>query len=393
MVNTMFHMDNKVTFKTVYLVFPTVYSSWNSLLSKRPSAAGAESQSRFVQIKNGLQKWLIVIALAITTIFVGLYDLITFPYRYYKMHSAIRQGLYFDLQRLGSQEKDAIRAEILQYMEKKCPPERIPPQDRKEFAEKILAYYARSHTIYGPVVRAWTDYLLEKAHRENRKLVFMARDGIAPYKMALELMKKDAYRAKYPNLAKEGNINLIFLSRRMVRNSPELLKEYAEKNLGITAGDSYLFVDVGFEGSMIQTIREKLEGTDVQFEYLISLTNQATGFLASKDHPLTSVNSASGNFGVHWLEDSHQGSLRSPHKLIKDENGTIHTDSHYPNKERCVSRYSFEHLLRKFSLRAVVRWSEKDPLTSDQLQKTKRAFNETLELLKNRNLPLLIQYT
>ncbi len=374
-------------------VFSPVYSTWNQILPYYKQPANPSLGTYFMK---PFQKTFVSIALAIATVAAVIFSLCTLPYRYYQTQSLFSSGLATDLQRISAAEREIVSKEILSYMNEKCSGQ-ISKHQQKEMIEQILAYYSRSYAVYGPIVRAWTEHLLEKAHRENKKLVFLARDGTVPYKMAKKLMERGEYREKYPNLTSPGSIGLAYFSRKVVHSSRELLKEYVKTELGLQEGDSCLFVDIGFEGSMIDTIRKELSGIEIEFHYLISLTDRASGFLATPDAHLTSVSCAGGNLGIHWLEDSHQGALKSPRQLVKgqkpgDSEEHIYPDTLFPTKQRCVERYSLEHLMRKFCSRAILKWADQPAPQPGAFAKLKATFDDTLRKIKFNELPLLASH-
>jgi hypothetical protein len=219
---------------------------------------------------------------------------------------------------------------------------------------KVMATYATSYEHYGPVLTEWAECLLHTAFLEKRSLIFIARDGLAPYKAARILQKKAG--EKYKDLS----LSIVYLSRTLVYSSsghekkissadsvvkeyvqvlgkqdPFLLKKYIQQETGLKKRDNCLFVDIGFAGSMNPIISEQLSSLnlDIKFNYLISHTkktkvkneaHRAWGFLAhSEDRPLAAVAKAGGNPAVHWLEDTHQSILNSPKILIKNTEGSI----------------------------------------------------------------------
>lgn len=219
---------------------------------------------------------------------------------------------------------------------------------------KAMAAYATSNRHYGPVLADWASSLLDTALIERRKLIFLARDGIAPYHAAQIL--KAANLSKYSQV----ELHLIYISRTMAYSStgkddkisssdshvkeyletlqmrdPEILKKYILQETGLKQGDRCLFVDVGFAGSIISPIKRQLRGMQISspFCFLISHTDhektrhdrgRAWGFLAHREErPLGPVDKAGGNPAVHWIEDTHQSVVNSPKILVVNASGKI----------------------------------------------------------------------
>lgn len=380
------------------LIFSPTYSCWNKLHSNliTPCMVAQKdspwTQRAVCKIANGGKIALIAAAYVICTLATGIFSIATCPHRFYQRGLVEKMGFKSDLKLLSRQETNQIRYRVLRYMDTSvCD---IPATKKEEAIQKAIACYARSKKIYGPIAHAWTEYLLEKANKEGKKLVFMARDGIPPYEIALNLMKKPEYQAKYPNITKD-KIVLGYFSRKVVNHSLEseankaLFKRYTSEELGIKDGDECLFVDIGFEGSMIDKIRGLLPGVKADFEYLIAINNKATGFIATQDKQLSSVPSAANNLGIHWLEDSHQGCIASPSSLV-EVNGRIYPNTNTPkNKTYSSQPKSLQFLLKYFSQLGVV---EGETISKDQLEKCKKVFDETIQKIKDSQLPLLIEH-
>lgn len=293
---------------------------------------------------------------------------------------------------LSPAEKEAVQREIQRYV--KLNSSNMTESEVNSNIKTIMLSYTRSKKVYGPVARAWTEYLLEKANAEKMKLVFMARDGVVPYKIAKRLMAKLEYQKKYPNLVGEQKIVLGYFSRKVVASSQDslvnenLFKEYAKNELGIYQGEHCLFVDVGFAGSMIDPIRKLLPWAKIDFDYLISATNKATGFvLPNKDF------TPSGNRSVHWLEDTHQGNTKSPTKLVRGPYGRIYPDTAQPSQKQYTDpQCSMEFAVRKFSQKAVVRCHLDEPLIKDEMLAASNTFISTMEKIQKGVLPLFASH-
>lgn len=303
------------------------------------------------KIFNVSNKALLYIALGISTLFLGMYDLIALPFRVYARNKSLAKCLDLDISTLPKERREKLRRDIYNYIDKK----KLSIPNREQAVQQTLASFSRSENYYAPLAIKWVDTLLTKASQERKKLVFLARDGTAPYKLALKMLELNPN--KYLSLKRE-NLQLAYFSRKVMahhvkNDSPdELIKEYI-KQLGIKEEDRLIFVDVGFEGSMIAAIKKAVGHNHAEFEYFISLTPQARGFIATREKKLANVATASGNKGIHWLEDSHQGVIRSPEELVREENGMIYPNTLLPGKKKTYIDDPSAFLIRKWSYRAI----------------------------------------
>jgi len=391
-----------------------------------------------IPIANITKKAVLAVAYAVATITLGIFDILCLPYTYYNYTQVNKNSYANEMNLLGVSESDLvkIKMEISDYirtLEASGEIKKMPSKKRQEMILTIAASYARSKVVYGPIVRLWAEHLLEKAEKSGRKLIFMARDGIAPFHMAKKLMEKESYKERFPHLVGDDKIVLGYFSRKLIANAKsseentQLLQKYLRNELGIQTGDRCLFVDVGFEGSMINTIRqlakpvvfpssesgtpENLEEA-LRFEFLISVrADRADGFLATEHRKLQSVPFAGGNLGVHWLEDSHQGNLQSPTSLVEFE-GRVYPNTKVPGREkqRVHKKGSFQYLLRKFSNRAIKACVNLEipagKIKSESLRqydpsavsfilfknKATQLFDKTLRMIKSFELPLYLEH-
>jgi hypothetical protein len=411
------------------VIFQPVYCTWDFLNQHyyKPAMAIQEGDLPSKKVAASLANLGKLVAFGVTyaiaTIAAVLFSLISWPIRAYQLKRIHNISLKDDLNRLSPQEHDILNREIRAYIAKKSSKGlKIDADKVASCIEKVKASYARSRDVYAPVAVKWVDHLLNKAEANGQKLVFMARDGAAPFKLAQNMMKEENYKESFPGLTQEGRIVMGYFSRKVVANSyssvedQEIFKKYLVNELGIKPGDNCLFVDIGFHGSMIDRITEmasNLNGIQaaaapatrlsnsrvstrdvpadrvkVNFEYLISLTTKATGYLATDDYQLESVHCSGKNLGVHWLEDSHQGVIESPTKLIKHSNGHIYPDTLKPgHKKTCIDKGE-EFLLRRFSTKAITDAHLNIGSNGDWL-KIKGNFDRTLIKIKAGEMPLL----
>lgn len=205
--------------------------------------------------------------------------------------------------------------------------------------------------------------------KKPAKIVFMARDGIPPLHAAEAL--KRLRPAEYGDV----HVCLAYLSRKVMKDLDEkgedgdrIFQAYMEQ-LGIERGDNVIFVDVGFAGSMIKPIKDKLAKGDfihptcIDFSYLISLTNNpsgynAFGFLADNStRRMRSCEFAGGNPGVHWIEDTHQTAQISPKYLVERADGTIEPNiiSEDGTVDTVIGDNPKDYILRHWAIEAIKR--------------------------------------
>lgn len=382
---------------TARFVFDPVYVSlenigkWKDTPSIDVKPESHKITRFFSPIANVGKKALAYTAMALAILAVGIFSIFSLPVRYLtrcKMNT-------IDYDRLNPAERSAVKKEIEDYVEQHGG-KHLSSGQKADFTYAILLSYSRSKTVYGPVARAWTEHLLDKANKENRKLVFLARDGIAPYKMARKLMATPEYQSKYPNVVGINQVALGYISRKVMESLSKseercaIFQEYAEKEIGIKKGQSCIFVDVGFAGSMIAPIRGKLPNSKIDFEYLISLTDKANGYITAINRKIYPDTWAGQNPGSHWLEDTHQGNFKSPSELVKVEE-RIYPNTIIPKKKQyCTEPNSLESMIRKFSQKAIVRCYQDKPLSEKALEAAKATFVETLDRIKRYELPLFV---
>lgn len=306
---------------------------------------------------------------------------------------------------------------------------------------KSMATYVTSKDYYGPVVADWAHSLLDTACVEQRKLVFLARDGVAPYLVCKVF--KELYPEKYSSI----ELYLIYISRTVAYSSvqqdedisssdayvveylktlsnrdPDILQKYIMQETSLKEGDKFLFVDVGFGGSIIRPIKRQLKrlNVDVQFCYLISHTTtikvkkekyRAQGFLAhSEERPLDPVNKAGGNPAVHWIEDTHQDVLVSPKILMRTESGKIvpaivtSIEGSYVVKPlhdpvQCCRHSPEQFLVKSHGLKGVLEAAKKYSLSHSTptawrlaSEELRNFFGDYLTKLKNKEKHLLIPH-
>jgi|GEM_PF-6402977 len=384
------------------ILFQPMRSTWHIFCEfrNRPlieeGSADTRIKKRVVWLVNESKNRLTEVALVVTTVFSFLYSLITYPIRVYQNRKLERLAIQLDLDRFSPEEQIEARRTIEDYFKKHEEAfSSLSLEEKQTICEKVLSQCARSQKVYGPIVRNWVDHLLKIADQDDKKLVFMARDGIPFYQVATELMKKDEYKIKFPQLAQKDNpIVLGHFSRNVVtgaKEKPDLFKRYVTETLQIKEGESCIFVDIGFSGSMVEPIRKLLPDRKIDFHFLVATTNKAQGFLGNPQKPLSNLLTAANNLGVRWVEESHHGNLASAQKLVEGEDGRVYSDNLYPKKVLCEEKFSLQYLLRKFCLKGVVKYAVNLPSLSErEAMKAKDVFNETIGAIKNMELPVFL---
>ncbi len=351
-------------------------------------------------LANGVKNRLLDVALAVSLVFAFFYSLISYPIRWYQSKQLVIRAIYEDRKRLAPEEVNRTEAQIRKYFDKHQRDFRSLSLGQKEkLIDKICAYSARSQKIYGPVIRHFVDHLLETANRDNKKLVFLARDAIPYYQLAIKLMAKPEYAQKYPNLVGDDRLVLAHMSRKLLRHAvastenQSVFDRYVRENLQIQEGDQCTFIDIGFEGSMIKEIRALFPKVAIDFTYLISMTDAAQGYLGDPSLPLRHFESKENNPGMRWLEESHNGTLASSTKLVVGEDDKVYPENIYPQKKRFQEKFSEQYLLKKFCSKDVVEYAADLPeqVETDKA-KAKTLFSETIGNIRGLKLPIFIDW-
>lgn len=222
--------------------------------------------------------------------------------------------------------------------------------------------YATTYTHFAPVIYDWTLSLLARARESHLHLVFMARDGKGAYLMA----KKIQEQIDDPDL-NEVKISYVYLSRKVVHSNKQMLERYLRQELGNSEHKNYLFLDLGFLGSMVDKIHHAMKSaipdSKCDFEFLISTGNKVRGFAGSLMKNLQSVRSAGKNRAVYWMEDTHQGTEKSPSCLVETPSGKLVPNT-VPNPSdeltvKVLATESVDFLCRETALQALVDFTDK----------------------------------
>lgn len=390
-----YNIDLDFAFAPIYIVVNKLVGIHKSPCVKIKSDSSLACRI-VAPIANVAKKALICLAIGLSVIATAIFSVFSLPYRCISLYETYKASNKFDLNMLTPAEKTSIKAEITRYVEKHGG--QLTSSQKKEYIYTIMVSYARSSKVYGPVLRNWAEYLLEKANKDNKKLVFMARDGIPAYKMAVKLMAKPEFQQKYPNLTGDKQIVLGHISRKNMafsqssKEKEKLFQEYASNELGIAKDSDCLFVDIGFSGSTIDKIRGMLPEAKINFEYLISMTDKAKGYIANEDMPLNSIPHSGWNAGVYWLENTHQGTLESSTEFVK-VNDRVYPNNLVPNNKKfCAKKGSLEFMIRRFSQKAVVRCHNEPFLNPTSFKNAVRLFDKVIDKVNLCSKPWFIRH-
>ena len=324
----------------------------------------------------GIKHTLKTVGHAVSIPFMILRDLAIRPKRVYDLKKRIFKQINSDAELMNPVYRVQIENEIKQFIITKYPD--MPTKEQELYTQFAISTYASSQEQYAPIVWKWAQHLLDSAIKKSEdsnkatKIVFMARDGIPPLNASNELKRL------YPDKYKDVNICLGYLSRKVMKDleskgteGDQLFQKYMNQ-LGINKGDNIIFVDVGFAGSMIKPIKDKLlQGEfissldDVAFSFLISLTKNppgynADGFLANSSYRnLKSCEFAGSNLGVHWIEDTHQSPQVSPRflKEIDVDGNTMIVPNTYKNGEyeTIIDSNPKDYILKYWAEQAILK--------------------------------------
>ena len=315
-----------------------------------------------------------IAALSVKVFLVCSRELITQPFKTEQLNQKVKRQIRSDLALLKQNpgKREFLHRRIDRFIREEGL--LIPEEHREKYIKCAMATYASSQAYYGPVAMGWARSVLDTAALQDRKLVFLARDGIAPYHLALKM------KEEHPDLYGDVEISLAYLSRNVIdnadvdRQNPEILSDYMQQ-LGINEGDKCLFVDVGFKGSRNRSVKDQLQNLnlDIEHHYLISLTQDAYGFMlnldTNLDNELKSVYSAEQNLAVHWLEDTHQGVEESPKRLIKKDGRVVpDTFENEDHPKTCKEKNTLTYLLKFWGAKAIEESMEEDSISSLPLE-------------------------
>lgn len=402
------------------LIFLPVRTTWGKFEAVRRtplirvSATDPALKKTVAKIANGLKNRLTEVAFAIATLFAVIYSVITYPYRLYRVKTNEPVTIRADIKRIEPKKQTHVELQLKAYFYKHRDHfNTLTEDERTLLIDRVTAQCVRSQAVFSPIAKLFVDHLLETAHKEGKKLIFMARDGLSFYEIAKKLMETKKYRDAYPSLAKDGAIGYGYFSRKLVKDAKsseenrKIFNRYVTENLKIQPGERCIFADIGFAGSMTGDIRSMLPHNPIEFEFLIATSNKAKGFFANiPDQPLEDFDSAGNTAGTPWMEETHHGTLASGVRLIENAKGKVEVvfdpkgipSKKHPEKIRTDEKYSLPYLIRKFCLKAVVQHaaslgaSQPLPLPETEFRTAmathKKAFSELMRQLQSGALPM-----
>jgi hypothetical protein len=363
---------------------------------------------------------------SVTFVVIGILETLSIPVFYPIKSYYFKKQMENDIKEIPKDQRTLITHKIERIIEENKII--LTETEKKQYIKSGLATYSTTKAYYSPVVYEWTENLMRSASIEGRTLVFLARDGIAPYNVA-QIIKENNPEFK------DVPIHLKYLSRKVVNfgtnPTPEdtfdernaLLKEYLYQDTELSKESKTLFVDVGFAGSMIEPIRELMlqlkEGEDLnlyytnlfghppdptlsieelikeikeeqfKFSFLVSHTTKASGFLGNSSIPLESLRSAGQNPAVHFLEDTHQGVVNSPKSLVRLEDGTIVPNvlEDQANPKDCKKEYPKEFLIKSVATVAIEEYARGNRLLDAYKDKEEKLPQFILKKIRERKTP------
>jgi hypothetical protein len=214
----------------------------------------------------------------------------------------------------------------------------MAPEERHAAVAQTTALYDRSKTYVAPVIAAFADSLLREAG--DRKVIFAARDGRAPYVAATALSERFHYPGRGPH-----KVAYAYLTRKVVNGSNSATLQRHMEQLGIQPTDEGLIADIGMYGTMQHQLNRLLPGFD--HRYLISRNISTPGYAdETSNRQMRSMESIIGNVAVHFLEDTFSGPIKSPSRLI-EQGGVLVPDTHDQGYPPAIS------MKRSYALAAI----------------------------------------
>ncbi len=242
-----------------------------------------------------------------------------------------------------------------------------------EMISKVAQHYLLTMQYYSPAIILWIDSLLLHARESNKKLVFLARDGIVFHDVAKILLEKESEKySGYP----ADHLIVAWLSRKSskdLESRGDLAQRYL-KQLGIDEHEPIILVDTGVTGSIKRSL-SKIVNNDLEAQFSLSRNPAIYGFWDNSDftiqaialillpptHQDSWVNDPQN--ANRWLEDTHRGNFVGAERFEDDcESGTIYPvpsmkmeDNQVILNEVAVESESdlSDFLIREFGRRAI----------------------------------------
>jgi len=346
--------------------------------------SGCLTRSIKLIIDGAIKPVLFGLSLFVATVVVGIFCLLAAPFRMCSFAHTIHLANKDGLAHLKDKEQHNIKERIRNYIANKL--DNVENRVREAYVDIAAAAYGRCVGTYMPIAIKWVHSLLEKANAEGKHLVFLARDGIAPYKIAKNILKNEQYQRLYPSLSSKS-ISLAWFSRKTLKN---LNKDFAlrySKQIGIPEKKPLIFVDVGFRGTLIQPIQALFSDVECNFEFFISFTDKVHGFAGTHTDTLSGFPNPLC-LSTIWIEETCQGTVRTADTLVETERGKIYANTNLPGQKKTYKNNPLNYLIRKVSMWAIKEHSDIDPNTID-LADAKNRINKTFENVMYGRLPLL----
>jgi hypothetical protein len=325
---------------------------------------------------------LYALSMLVSTVAVFVFCIIVAPFRMWSLPNIVNIWTQNEINSLGD-KSIAIRERLEKYIIKKFPD--LTDDVRNRYINYGIASYGQCLRSYAPIAVKWTHSLLKKANDGHKHLVFLARDGIASYQIAKRILANERYQKLYPNLSSES-LTLAWFSRNVMKNSDKtLLKEYSEQ-IGVPKSKPLIFVDIGYNGSLIQPIQELFAGEEISFEYFISFTDNANGFVGTRNNTLPHFKDC-WTSPVFWLEESCQGVALSSSELVK-KGEEIYPITMIPGEEKTCIDEPINFIVRTANMWAIKDAACTDPENIDFITERNNLDRLFQELLEGRT-PLL----
>lgn len=213
----------------------------------------------------------------------------------------------------------------------------LKESQQSDMIDVISSHYILTMQYYAPVIVKWMDSLLQRD--DDKKLVFLARDGIVFHDVASILLSKNPKR--YSNITKDKLV-VAWLSRKSTKdaaNRGDLIERYF-KQLGINSNDQVLLVDTGCTGSIKKEVTSLVKNK-LECQFSVSRNPTIPGFWDNCDFSLQAIafvclpsshKDAWANDPKRandWVEDTHRGNSIGAEKLV-EQNNVIYP---YPSME------------------------------------------------------------
>jgi hypothetical protein len=374
--------NNRYLFKDLFNTWAVLHSQYvkNWVSTDANSRCLTRAVKLIVEIP--VKSALFGISMAVATVAVGVFCLFAAPFRIWSFAHAIQLANQEGLAYLGDKQttiKERIRNTISNELSG------VEGSLRDAYVDIAAAAYGRCLESYMPIAIKWVHSLLEKANTQGKHLVFLARDGIAPYQIAKKILANKQYQKLYPNLTSKS-ITLAWFSRKILAKAQRDFVLKYSKQVDIPEKKTLIFVDVGYSGSLINPIRTLFSEVECEFEFFISFNDEAHGFAGTNKERLSGF-PGTWCLSLYWIEETCQGTTCTADALV-EHGGKIYANTNIPGQKITYKDNPLNYLIRKVSMWAVKDYSDIDPNSID-LTDAKKRINRTFENVMSGKLPLL----